>query len=143
MNWFDFLILTLAASAVADAWFNGSLFETWHAFLVSRREEATLPPADEETAPSDEVVEKLPLAMRLADRVFPLWLSDLLSCPFCFSHHPPWILALGFYLPSLFLVEPWDTAVKLPLYALAATRLGNLLNRALPEDARIERSKKL
>ncbi len=67
-----------------------------------------------------------------------LWASefwkDLFNCRFCLSHWVPAGLLLIFYLASLFLPAPWDVVVKLPVYALAATGLVRVIDRAVKES---------
>ena len=33
MSWLDFIVLTLAAGAVINVWFNGSIFAEWRVFV--------------------------------------------------------------------------------------------------------------
>lgn len=47
-------------------------------------------------------------------------LGELLGCPLCLSVHVAFILAGTTILPALFLPNPWDQVVKLPLYVWAA-----------------------
>ncbi len=139
MSWLDFLVLTLAASAVVDVWANGSIFADWRAFLQDKADEP--PPVQAATDDSDDVIgEPMPILMRVVDRVLPRFGAELLSCMFCFSHHTPYILALLFYLPALFVDSAWGVfLLKLPVYSLAATRLGNLLDAYAPEGAKYYR----
>ena len=207
MTVLDFIVLALAASAVVDVWFNGSLFADWRAYFQSRDDNATLEnDADEDVDPigwvlvrntlgfaefakfhdlgtswstnvdeacifatkesaeqlaySESVDTIMPLLpgrtvdltsplvlgppespraiwMRLFDRL-PDWLVALITCKFCFSHHTPWVLALLCYLPAWCVAESYAWLWKLPVYSLAATRLGNILN-AYARDARYER----
>jgi hypothetical protein len=64
----------------------------------------------------------------------------MVTCKFCFSHHTPWILAAAFFLPALFLPTPWDFVLKIPVYSLAATRLGNIINAFTPDLANYYRN---
>jgi len=57
--------------------------------------------------------------------------ATLLTCRFCLSHWVPLLLIVFFYLPSLWLREPWDIVVKLPIYSMAATRLSLALGYVL------------
>lgn len=108
----DFIALVFAASAVVDAWFNGSIFADRRAYFQAL----------------DDGGSKL---------------GELMSCRFCFSHHTPWILAALFFVPGLFVPEPWGFVLKLPVYSLAATRIGNIINACLPDDARYERGEEV
>jgi hypothetical protein len=108
MSWLDFFVLTLAASAIVDAWFNGSIFADWRAFFQSKcddplPEEDTPaePPSDEEAPPSENEGEPLPWLMRLADKVIPRPVAELLSCSFCLSHHTPWMVGILFVLAAV------------------------------------------
>lgn|GEM_PF-2127148 len=142
MTWLDFIALTLAASAVVDVWQNGSAFADWRAFLQDKADEPDPDPAPPAVSDTDEEDEgdPLPFMMRVADRVLPRFIAELLVCPFCFSHHTPWVLALVCFLPSFFVSWAWLVfLLKLPVYSLAATRLGNLITAFAPEEARYTR----
>ncbi len=141
MTWLDFLVITLAASAIVDVWANGSIFANWRAFLQDKADESDEP---DSTPPSDTDEEDegdpLPFMMRVADRVLPRLFAELVSCMFCFSHHTPYVVALLFFMPATFVQTPWLVfLLKLPAYSLAATRLGNIVNAAVPEGARYQR----
>lgn len=145
MNLLDFLALALAGGALVDVWFNGSLFANWLAFMQVK---AQGPPPVDATPPGDAaesnevaVEEPLPRLMRFADRVLPRLAAELLSCPDCLAHHTPAVIACGCLVPALFLDQPWADLFKLPMYALAATRLGFILNGFLPEHLRYQRFK--
>lgn len=140
MTWLDFLALTLAASGLVDVWKNGSIFADWRAFMQDKADEPDQPPTTDDAAEPEEEGEPLPVLMRVADRVLPSILAELFSCSFCFSHHTPYILALVFFFPALFVSPDWVVwLLKLPVYSLAATRAGTFLN-ALISDARYDRS---
>jgi hypothetical protein len=113
----DFIVLTLAASAWVDTWFNGSIFDSWRAYSEAMADSGYL----EKT--------------RLRDLFY-----EMVTCKFCFSHHTPWILAVAFFLPALFVQPPWDFVLKIPVYSLAATRLGNIINAFTPDLANYYRS---
>jgi hypothetical protein len=138
MTTLDFLVLTFAASAIVDVWRNGSIFTEIRAYFEARSQPALsdAPAAATELLP----VDPSPWWFRLLDRFAPRWLTELLSCNFCFSHHAPWIGALVCYFPTVFLDAPWLIFLcKLPLYSLAATRLGNILNAWAPPAAQYDR----
>lgn len=139
MTALDFIVLSLAAGALVHVWFRGSIFTELRAYTEIRTE---LPPDDEllndmpAPAESDDRA-SVPLWMRLGDRVLPTFVCELLVCHFCLSHHTPYILALLFFLPSLFVTAPWAVFLfKLPVYSLAATRLGNILNAIVPSTVK-------
>lgn len=134
MTWLDFLVLTLAASAVVDVWFNGSLFADWRAFCQAKADDA---PEETDGVVLVEEGQQLPWLMSLADRFMPRWVAELLCCDFCLSYHAPWIVALVLFLPMMLVRSPelafW---LRLPVYSLAATRLGNLINAWAPASAK-------
>ena len=140
MTVLDFICLTLAAGAVVNAWFNGSIFAEWRVFA----NEKAYPTEADDAADFSPLAESppeepLPWLMQLASRFVPPLLFELLTCPFCFSHHTPWLLALVFFLPAYFLVTPWCIFLcKLPVYSLAATQLGNLINAVSPAGTRYQ-----
>lgn len=137
MSWLDFIVLTLAASAVLDVWFNGSIFADWRAFF---QDGPAADPVDAHVEPvatktSDEA--PLPLLMQIAERIVPDWVVEMLNCPFCFSYHAPWMVALVCFLPADYIAWGWVAfLLKLPAYSLAATRLGNLINAWAPKEAK-------
>jgi len=137
MSWFDFIVLTLAAGGVIDVWFNGSIFATWREFAAVAAEEDPDLRGTPEQAADDPQGEPAPLMMRVASKCLPRLLFELLSCDFCFSYHVPWILLVLFFVPAHFITIPWVIfLLKVPVYSLAATRLGNLINALLPSEAR-------
>lgn len=139
MTWLDFLALTLAASGVVDVWNNGSIFADWRAFFQDKADEPDEPtPVDEaELSDDEDDGEPLPFVMRIVDRVVPRFIAELVSCSFCFSHHTPWVLAIVCFFPTLFIDIEWITwLLKLPVYSLAATRLGNLITAWAPQEAK-------
>lgn len=141
MTLLDFLALTLAASAVVDVWFNGSILAGPLAYCQARADDTEA--ADYEAEAESDSAADAGGGVRLADLVIPTWLCKLLSCAFCLSHHTPWLLAALFYVPGLFLEPPWSLILKVPLYSLAATRLGNILNAAAPASTQYDRYKEL
>lgn len=142
----DLVLLVLASSAVLDVWINGSLFAGARAILQLKADEwgakGSLPLVD--TAPDEPAAEPVPAEAPnwLLQGLFwltPCWLAELVSCTFCSSYHVPWLLLVGCYVPSRLLGEPWNWLALLPLYSLAATRVGNLLNGLLPKPLHYER----
>jgi len=118
MTWLDFTALALAASGVVDVWKNGSIFALPRAIAA-------------DAAEMDAVQDRRTLRGTL---------GELLTCEFCLSHHTPWLLAVLFFLPALFVTGPWAFILKLPVYSLAATRLGWLLNAVVPPEAQYARA---
>lgn len=138
----DFIALIFAASGWVDLWFNGSLFDEWRAYFQARddfTEDEDYPddnPSCSLSAPDPEPPR--PLWMWLFDWL-PDWFCELVSCKFCFSHHTPWLLAMFFLLPAMFVPAGWAFVLKVPVYCLAATRIGNIINAYVPTDARYDR----
>lgn len=153
MSCLDFIVLTLAASAIVDVWFNGSIFADWRAFFQSKADDPIDEPITDTTVSQDDEEDEgdpLPWLMQLADKWVPRPIAELVSCSFCFSHHTPWVVGLLFMLPAFaiqtltteessrwWLVAAW--VLKLPAYSLAATRLGSMLNSYLPREAKYHR----
>ena len=142
----DLILLVLASSAVLDVWVNGSLFASARAILQLKADEwgakGSLPLTDaatDEPAAETEPAEEPNWLLRGLFWLTPCWLAELASCTFCSSYHVPWLLLVGCYVPSRLLGEPWNWLALLPLYSLAATRVGNLLNGLLPKPLHYER----
>jgi len=141
MHWLDFVVLVLASSAIVDVWRNGSLFTDWRALFQALSD--TSPggtSSDTEVLSDMPQPDPLPIPQRWVVRYAPAWLGELLSCAFCFSYHAPWIAYVIWLLPkyefgSGFLMTCWT----IPLYALAATRLGNIINSFLPDESKYQR----
>jgi hypothetical protein len=138
----DAIALIFAASAVVHVWRRGSIFAEWRAYFEARADiaydeedfvEASSAAAE---APPDT---PRPLWMRLFDRL-PDWFCELVNCAFCFSHHTPWLLLLLLLAPAGVL-DYWGFTWlaflwKVPLYSLATTRIGNLVDAWAPESVR-------
>ncbi len=140
MTWLDFTVLILAASGLVDVWMNGGIFAEWRALFQDKADAE--PPSVEAVAADDDEGddgEELSFAMRLADRIVPKWMASLFSCPFCLSHYTPWVLALLCFFPALLVEATWLAfLLKLPVYSLAATRAGNIINALMPEEDKYE-----
>lgn len=133
MTWLDFFVLTLAASGLVDLWRNGTLFASGRAALEAR--------VDEENWLADESSHSLPgLPTPWYWQRIPLFFAKMLNCHFCFAHHSPWMLGMLFYLPASQCTGTWMFLLKLPIYSLAATRLGTIINAYAPEEAKYERN---
>lgn len=136
MTTLDFVALIFAASAMVDVWLNGSLFDEWRAYFQARSD--TLPPSELSSASLDDpepIVLPTPWWMKVF-QLLPDWFCELLSCDYCLSHHTPWVLSVCFLLPAFLVGDPWGFILKIPVYSLAATRIGNIINRCMPADAR-------
>ena len=108
IHWIDLVAIGLAAGVPINAWLHkGGIFEEWVEWL---RVWAEFVPTDTKALPDKND--------RIRERV-----GQLLTCFFCLSHYTPWILILLFYLPSLCFNAPWSVVIKLPIYAMAATRI--------------------
>jgi len=126
MTWLDFIVMVLAAKAVHTVWFEGSIFATPRAFFQDLDDE--LPEDDD--IPEEAEDDPLPLWMRLVDKYCPRLLAELVSCPFCFSHHTPWMVMVTCFIPALFVETPWLAfLLKMPAYSLAATQCMTLMDR--------------
>jgi hypothetical protein len=106
----DFLAVTLAAGAIIEVWHKGSLFETARAYAQ----------AWQDVTPYDTVRGKL---------------LELVNCPFCKSYHAPFYLFL-LLLAGTAVGGIFEAAVRVVVYSLAATRLGNILDGMLPKESR-------
>lgn len=137
MNAVDMIALALAASAVVDVWHNGSIFANRRA-MYQAREDYSYVEADEADELESQTAEEPHEAATPWQA--PLWFCRLMNCPYCLSHHTPWVLGVLFFLPAIMLHEPWSFLCKLPVYSLACTRLGFVLCAMLPETARYLRS---
>lgn len=113
MTLLEFAAMTLAASAIVDAWFNGSIFE--HSRAVAEADLAAF-----------------------NEGYWHRFFSAARACVYCFSYHATWYLAPAFVLAA-FLANPWRELVLLPVYCLAATRLNFLIDAWLPASMRYAR----
>lgn len=138
MSWsiLDFVALCLAATAVADAWFEGSLFAGWRQFLQSKADFYQPAATEADAVANDAAGAQLPAAMRLADRFLPFWAVELLTCRFCLSYHIPWLLAVCCLCPLPLDGPDWLLCLrKLPLYSLAVTGASHLIARLVPDPS--------
>ena len=128
MQLLDFVALFLAVGAVVDVWLReGGLFEDFRDLIQTWGTSVDTTDARRETP----------------WRRWYHWarekLGQLAGCNFCLSYHAAfWLLAL-FYVPSLFIVSPWNVVIKLPIYLLAATRLSlafdSIMDTVEPKDS--------
>jgi hypothetical protein len=112
MNILDFIAVVFAAGAIIEVWHKGSIFETARAH-VQAWQDAAMP----DTAKGR------------------LW--ELIMCPFCKSYHIP------VYLFLLLLAGDYGggilaSLVRVIVYGLAATRIGNLIDGLLPARMRYD-----
>jgi len=106
----DFLAVVFAAGAVIEVWHKGSLFDTARAYSQ----------AVQDITPLETIKGRL---------------LELLNCPFCKSYHVP------IYLLFALLAGNWAggtiaAVVRVFVYGLAATRLGNIIDGLLPDRLR-------
>jgi hypothetical protein len=106
----DFLAVVLATGAIIEVWHRGSIFANLRA-LAEAHQDLTDPES-------------------LKGRAL-----ELLMCPFCKSYHVPfWLLVT--LLAGDAIGATIGAGVRLVVYALAATRLSNLLDGFLPPRMR-------
>lgn len=108
----DFLAVVLATGAIIEVWHKGSIFAEARAYAQ----------ALQDVTPPESLKGRL---------------LELLMCPFCKSYHVP------FWLMVFLLAGDWIGAtiggvVRLVVYALAATRVSNLLDGFLPPRMRYD-----
>lgn len=127
MVWLDFIALILATGAPINAWMEpDGLFAGWREWLIAwgdidRPEDAS--PGWQPTR-----------WQRVKNGI-----GKLAQCRFCQHYHVPYLLLI-FLGISLFLVPPWDTLVKFPIYSLAVTRTAYQLSRFCREEEHDESS---
>lgn len=113
MSWLiDLIAVTLATGAIIEVWHKGSIFATTRAYVQAVNDGA-----------------------KYGSFAY-LW-TELLLCPFCKSYHIPFYLFLellaGDYFGGIV-----SNVVRASIFGLAATRLSNLVNNALPLRMRYE-----
>lgn len=106
----DFIAVIFAAGAVIEVWHKGSIFDNLRAYT--------------------QAVQDITPLETLKGR-----LLELLHCPFCKSYHVP------IYLFLLLLAGDWGggtiaAVVRVFVYGLAATRIGNIVDGLLPDRLR-------
>lgn len=112
MTALDFIAVVFAAAAIIEVWHKGSIFETARAYVQSWQDTTS------------------PESFRGR-----LW--ELIMCPFCKSYHIP------VYLFLLLLAGDWiggtiAALVRVVVYGLAATRIGNLIDGLLPNKMKYD-----
>lgn len=106
MNTLDFIAVIFAAGAIIEVWHKGSIFDNLRAYAQ----------ALQDVTPQESVKGRL---------------LELLNCPFCKSYHAP------IYLFLLLLAGDWFGGtiahlIRVVVYGLAATRIGNIIDGLLP-----------
>jgi len=112
MTLLDFIAVVFAAGAIIEVWHKGSIFETARAYVQ----------AWQDTSNPESLKGRL-------------W--ELITCPFCKSYHIP------VYLFLLLLAGDWfggtiAALVRVVVYGLAATRIGNIIDGLLPARMRYD-----
>lgn len=106
MNALDFIAVVFAAGAVIEVWHKGSIFDSLRAYAQ----------ALQDVTPPESVRGRL---------------LELLNCPFCKSYHAPIYLFLLLLAGDCF-GGTIAHLVRVVVYGLAATRIGNIVDGLLP-----------
>lgn len=112
MNTLDFVAVIFASGAIIEVWHKGSLFETARAYVQAWQDNS------------------VPDSWRGR-----LW--ELILCPFCKSYHVPVYLFLLLLAGDL-CSGTIAALVRVVVYGLAATRIGNLIDGLLPARMRYD-----
>lgn len=105
-NTLDFIAVIFAAGAVIEVWHKGSIFDNARAYAQ----------ALQDVTPPESVKGRL---------------LELLNCPFCKSYHAPIYLFL-LLLAGDYFGGTIAGLVRVIVYGLAATRIGNIVDGLLP-----------
>lgn len=108
----DFFTVVLASGAIIEVWHKGSIFATARAYVQAW---------DDASEPGS----------------WKSLLYELILCPFCKSYHIPLYLYLLLLLADSF-GGSVGAYVRVPLLALAATRLSNIINGLLPHESKYD-----
>jgi hypothetical protein len=108
----DFLAVVLATGAIIEVWHKGSIFANARAYAQ----------AVQDVTPPESLKGRL---------------LELLMCPFCKSYHVPFWLFVAL-LAGDATSATIGAIVRLVVYALAATRVSNLLDGFLPAPMRYD-----
>lgn len=106
INLLDFLAVVFAAGAVIEVWHKGSIFDNFRAYAQ----------ALQDVTPPESAKGRL---------------LELLNCPFCKSYHAPIYLFL-LLLAGDYFGGTIASLVRVLVYGLAATRIGNIVDGLLP-----------
>lgn len=109
-SWLDLIAVALAASAIIEVWHKGSIFATARAYVQTWQDAADY------------------------DSLWGKFL-ELLTCPFCQSYHAPIYLFVLLWLGDS-AGFPLANVIRIVVYGFAATKIGNVLNTLLPQEAR-------
>lgn len=134
METLDFVVLILAAGALVDVWFRGSLFENAKAYAEARADVEGVTDVENVEDVDDEDYHAVPRHRCRTWYCFitsaawhirtwwnrhaedsdgflvklvshlPRWLCELMTCWYCLSHHTPYIIALFTFVPGLICV---------------------------------------
>ena len=107
----DFIAVIFAAAAIIEVWHKGSIFANLRAY--------------------SQAIQDVTTAESFKGR-----LLELLHCPFCKSYHVPIYLFLAMLLADSWFGATISTLVRVVVYGLAATRIGNLIDGLLPNRMR-------
>lgn len=110
MNILDFVAVIFAAGAIIEVWHKGSIFDTARAYAQ----------ALQDITPQESVRGRL---------------LELLNCPFCKSYHAPVYLFI-LLLAGDYFGGTISTLIRVIVYGLAATRIGNIIDGLLPARMR-------
>jgi hypothetical protein len=102
----DFVVIIFASAAIIEVWHKGSIFQHARAYLQ----------AMQDTTPPESVRGRI---------------LELILCPFCKSYHIPIYLGLALLAADL-LGGIIPALVRVVVYGLAATRIGNLIDGLVP-----------
>lgn len=108
----DFFTVVLASGAIIEVWHKGSIFALARAYVQAWHDGS-----------KEGTIKAL--------------FCELLLCPFCKSYHVPFYLYLFLLLGDSFGGNV-GVYVRLPLLALAATRLSNIINSLLPAESKYD-----
>jgi hypothetical protein len=112
MTTLDFVAVIFAAGAIIEVWHKGSIFETARAYVQSWQD----------NTPPETIKGRL-------------W--ELIMCPFCKSYHIPIYLFLLLLAGDHF-GGTITALVRVVIYGLAATRIGNLIDGLVPNKMKYD-----
>lgn len=112
MTTLDFVAVIFAAGAIIEVWHKGSIFETARAYVQSWQD----------NTPPETIKGRL-------------W--ELIMCPFCKSYHIPIYLFLLLLAGDHF-GGTIAALVRVVIYGLAATRIGNLIDGLVPNKMKYD-----
>lgn len=119
----DFFICALAASAIVDVWFNGSILSDRRNLVEVKADWCEDPTANIES--TEQLQQGVEYINSWVDYC-PCIVARMLSCAYCMSHHTPLWVFVWYFVVS-WLPTPACEVLRLPVYVLAAARLMNLV----------------